>query len=211
MIDFLIDISFKTGIILIPLIFCSIFGWYFLLQSFFFIWEQRKTNKILKQDNFIKALENNNFSKIVKKLEKYESSVYANFIKMLIKNYHSTERHLTIQSRLFIQKNLAKYIQRISSVKFIASLAPLLGLLGTVNGMIATFKIISIYGRSNPILMADGISEALLTTQLGLITAFPLLFIYVLIRNRLMRLQNKMEDILTEINIFKKVETKESN
>jgi hypothetical protein len=62
-----------------------------------------------------------------------------------------------------------------------AKVAPLLGLLGTVTGMVQTFKVITIYGNQNPVLMADGISEALITTQSGLIIAFPLL----LLNNRL--------------------------
>lgn len=62
-----------------------------------------------------------------------------------------------------------------------AKVAPLLGLLGTVTGMVSTFNVITIYGNQNPVLMADGISEALITTQSGLIIAFPLL----LLNNRL--------------------------
>jgi hypothetical protein len=58
-----------------------------------------------------------------------------------------------------------------------AKVAPLLGLLGTVTGMVQTFKVITIYGNQNPVLMADGISEALITTQSGLIIAFPLLLL----------------------------------
>ncbi|MCL2102216.1 MAG: MotA/TolQ/ExbB proton channel family protein [Fibromonadales bacterium] len=62
-----------------------------------------------------------------------------------------------------------------------AKIAPLLGLLGTVTGMVKTFEVITIYGNQNPVLMADGISEALITTQSGLVIAFPLL----LLNNRL--------------------------
>jgi len=58
-----------------------------------------------------------------------------------------------------------------------AKVAPLFGLLGTVTGMVRTFKVITTYGNQNPVLMADGISEALITTQSGLIIAFPLLLI----------------------------------
>jgi len=58
-----------------------------------------------------------------------------------------------------------------------AKVAPLFGLLGTVTGMVRTFKVITIYGNQNPVLMADGISEALITTQSGLIIAFPILLL----------------------------------
>lgn len=58
-----------------------------------------------------------------------------------------------------------------------AAVAPLLGLLGTVTGMIATFDIITIYGTGDPKLLSGGISEALITTQLGLMVAIPTLLI----------------------------------
>ena len=58
-----------------------------------------------------------------------------------------------------------------------AKVAPLLGLLGTVTGMVQTFKVITIYGNQNPVLMADGISEALITTQSGLVIAFPIMLL----------------------------------
>ncbi|MDR2999875.1 MAG: MotA/TolQ/ExbB proton channel family protein [Fibromonadaceae bacterium] len=57
----------------------------------------------------------------------------------------------------------------------LATVAPLLGLLGTVMGMVHTFNTIERFGFGNPALLADGISEALLTTQAGLLVAFPLL------------------------------------
>ncbi|TDO12633.1 outer membrane transport energization protein ExbB [Halomonas ventosae] len=62
-----------------------------------------------------------------------------------------------------------------SLVKLLAGLAPLLGLLGTVTGMIVTFQAITVFGTGDPQRMAGGISQALVTTVLGLITAVPLL------------------------------------
>ena len=56
--------------------------------------------------------------------------------------------------------------------------APLLGLLGTVNGMIQTFQVMTEVGTGDPGMMAGGISVALLTTQFGLIVAVPIMFIH---------------------------------
>jgi len=69
-------------------------------------------------------------------------------------------------------------------IKLFAAVAPLLGLLGTVTGMIATFQSISLFGTGDPKLMADGISQALVTTMLGLCVAIPLLFLYNLVAAR---------------------------
>jgi len=59
----------------------------------------------------------------------------------------------------------------------IASVAPLLGLLGTVTGMISTFDVITQFGTGNPKLLSGGISEALITTMLGLMVAIPALLV----------------------------------
>lgn len=61
-------------------------------------------------------------------------------------------------------------------IKLLAAISPLLGLLGTVTGMIVTFQAISLFGSGDPKLMASGISQALVTTVLGLVMAIPLLF-----------------------------------
>lgn len=64
-----------------------------------------------------------------------------------------------------------------SAILVFAAVAPLLGLLGTVTGMISTFDIITEFGTGDPKLLSGGISEALVTTQLGLIVAIPLLLV----------------------------------
>lgn len=69
-------------------------------------------------------------------------------------------------------------------VKLLAAVAPLLGLLGTVTGMIVTFQSITVFGTGDPKLMAGGISQALVTTVLGLITAVPLLFAQTALASR---------------------------
>lgn len=66
-------------------------------------------------------------------------------------------------------------------IKLLAAVSPLLGLLGTVTGMIITFQSITLFGTSDPKLMAGGISTALMTTVMGLSVAIPLLFAYTFI------------------------------
>ncbi|MFT6985706.1 MAG: biopolymer transport protein ExbB [Psychromonas sp.] len=66
----------------------------------------------------------------------------------------------------------------LSMLKLLAALAPMLGLLGTVTGMIDTFQTITQFGNADPRVMAGGISMALMTTVLGLITAMPLLLLH---------------------------------
>jgi biopolymer transport protein ExbB len=77
-----------------------------------------------------------------------------------------------------ILKSLPKLEKGISTIKIFFSVAPLLGLLGTVTGMIATFQSITLFGTGDPKLMAGGISSALVTTVLGLVCAIPLLLLH---------------------------------
>ncbi len=87
-------------------------------------------------------------------------------------------------------------------IKLLAAVAPLLGLLGTVTGMIGTFQSITLFGTSDPKLMAGGISQALITTVFGLIVAIPLLFSHSLLSSRskalLMILQQKSLGVLAQ-------------
>jgi len=74
-------------------------------------------------------------------------------------------------------------------VRVVSVVAPLMGLLGTVTGMIQTFQAITLFGAGDPKMMAGGISEALVTTMLGLITAAPLVLLYAFLstsRKRIM-------------------------
>jgi biopolymer transport protein ExbB len=71
-----------------------------------------------------------------------------------------------------------------SLLKLLCAVAPLLGLLGTVTGMIVTFQAITQGGGGDSRLMADGISQALVTTVLGLVVAIPLLFLHSLLASR---------------------------
>ena len=79
-------------------------------------------------------------------------------------------------------------------VKFFAAVAPLLGLLGTVIGMIETFQAITLFGTGDPKQMAGGISQALVTTMLGLIVAAPLLGLYTYIAQKVSNLSQVLEE-----------------
>jgi biopolymer transport protein ExbB len=83
--------------------------------------------------------------------------------------------------------------KHLDTLAVIAAVAPLLGLLGTVTGMIRMFEAITRFGTGDPKLLAAGISEALITTEVGLIIAIPLLLIHNFLRNRRNQIQGDME------------------
>ena len=77
-----------------------------------------------------------------------------------------------------VLKEVPKLEGGLNLIKVLAAVSPLLGLLGTVIGMINTFQAITLYGTGDPQIMASGISEALVTTVLGLIAAIPLILLH---------------------------------
>ncbi len=81
----------------------------------------------------------------------------------------------------------------LSMLKLMAALAPMLGLLGTVTGMIETFQVITQFGNSDPKVMAGGISMALVTTVMGLVAAMPLLLAHNFLSSRAEAIKGTLE------------------
>ena len=122
-----------------------------------------------------KELETNNFSddSILGKL----NSIYSQYSGNNPEDLESQLEDILAKATPPLEKNL-------SVIKLLAAVAPLLGLLGTVIGMIETFQAITLFGTGDPKLMAGGISQALVTTMLGLIAAVPLLFVHNILDSR---------------------------
>lgn len=93
-----------------------------------------------------------------------------------------------------VVKEVPKLQRGLSIIKILAVIAPLLGLLGTVTGMIQTFQSITLFGTGDPKLMAGGISQALITTVLGLMAAIPLTFLHALVAGRSRSLVQVLEE-----------------
>jgi biopolymer transport protein ExbB len=96
----------------------------------------------------------------------------------------------------------------ISTIKIMAAVAPLMGLLGTVTGMIGTFQSITLFGTGDPKLMAGGISQALVTTVLGLICAIPLLLMHNMMSGRSKRLIQVLQEQAAGLMAFRWEESK---
>jgi len=110
------------------------------------------------------------------------------------KNVNDSINDLEIKIGEAILKETNNIKKGQSFVKLLAAVTPLLGLLGTVTGMIATFQAITLFGTGDPKLMAGGISTALITTVLGLVTAIPLLFAYTYISSKAEALVSILEE-----------------
>lgn len=102
----------------------------------------------------------------------------AGALNLFMERYFRGKAFLTGQAdQLLLEAAVHRQIQGLyrylPTIMVLAAAAPLLGLLGTVNGMVETFRVIGIYGMGNAQAMASGIKEALITTQAGLLVAIP--------------------------------------
>ncbi len=78
-------------------------------------------------------------------------------------------------------------------IKVVSAVAPLMGLLGTVTGMIKTFQVITLYGAGDPKMMAGGISQALMTTVLGLVVAIPMVLLHTVVSGQSRKIVNILQ------------------
>ena len=151
---------------------------YFIILLFFiglgigahrFIIIRREGDKIKEQLKTDQADESNPIGQLRKTFEQYQNQDIE-----------------TLEMKLdeVVIKSLPTFEKGIGLIRIFASVAPLCGLLGTVLGMINTFQAITLFGTGDPKLMAGGISEALITTTLGLCCAIPLLFVHTFVSSR---------------------------
>ena len=90
-----------------------------------------------------------------------------------------------------------RLMRSLNVIIVLAAITPLLGLLGTVSGMISTFNVISIFGTGNAKAMAGGISEAMITTQSGLLVAIPGFFLGTVLKRRALRLEMRLTEMVS--------------
>ncbi len=93
-----------------------------------------------------------------------------------------------------ILREMPRVERGLSVLAVLGAVAPLLGLLGTVTGMIETFRVITLYGTGDPRLMSAGISEALVTTELGLAVAIPIMLFHTFLSRRANAIIGEMEE-----------------
>ena len=96
-----------------------------------------------------------------------------------------------------ILKEMPALEKNLALLKLLSGVAPLLGLLGTVTGMILTFQAITLFGTGDPKLMAGGISQALITTVLGLVVAIPILLLHSVAATRSREIVQILEEQAT--------------
>ena len=176
-------IVFRGGWVLAPIFILGWFGWFLMIERYGYYFMLRGGN-INGLGGFWRTLKKSDEDVAFKKLERRR---YGYFYALAsdVRRYRGqgpvAVRNAMEETRHRISVSLSRSLRTISTC---AAIAPMLGLLGTVSGMVHTFETIQLFGFGNPVLLADGISEALLTTQAGLLVAFPLMLAYNFLASR---------------------------
>ena len=116
------------------------------------------------------------------------------FLKIYADNKQADVETLELKLAEGILGELPKINRGIALVQVISVVSPLLGLLGTVIGMILTFQAITLFGTGDPKTMAGGISTALMTTVLGLCSAIPTLLLHAIVNGNAKSLIHVLEE-----------------
>ncbi|HPF35646.1 MotA/TolQ/ExbB proton channel family protein [bacterium] len=176
----------QGGWTMIPLIGFSLLMWMFILERW---WSFRRLESSdIKITRAVKAMDEGSYKGV---REGLRARLVRDFLERRA-GEPDVDRRVLQECTLALRHSLK---DRLAAIAVLASVAPLLGLLGTVLGMIETFDVISVFGTGNARAMAGGISVALVTTQSGLIIAIPGLFISGALARRARRLENRLDEV----------------
>ncbi len=115
---------------------------------------------------------------------------FAEVVRGLAASRPHGERAMVAKAREVIGEISHNLRRRLNTIAVVAAAAPLLGLAGTISGIMITFGIISLYGSGNPAMMAGGIARALMITEAALVVALPLLILHDRLHNRAEAIEN---------------------
>ena len=172
---------------MIPLILTSLWMWALIVDRIIYFRRIDRNDVDLKQ-----AVEMLDRDLAPKTSNGLRSRFMANFLK---ERTGSRKVDLGILDLCVIRQR--PYVTRyLAVIGVLAAIAPLFGLLGTVTGMVATFEVIALFGTGNAKAMAGGISEALITTQSGLLVAIPGLFMSAFLMRRARCIQSRLDELV---------------
>ncbi len=181
------------GPIVWPILFIGLFAIFLVIERLVFFARIRavSSDKLIEIIDLIKAGDIKTCLSILKE----NMQVPAYRVIFSVVSCHARDKGLledALQEALL--KELPSLERFLSTLGVLAAIAPMLGLLGTVSGMINTFQTITLFGNSNPRLMSGGISEALITTELGLSIAIPIMLVHHFLERKVDRIIGQIED-----------------
>lgn len=173
------------GVVMVPLVLLSLSMWSLIVERALFFRRLHHKNMNLKT-----ALDHIQHHRMPDPT-RYRGAVSLLVARFLMRrsNDRQLDQFILDETVLTLNRSLTDYL---AVIGVLAAVAPLMGLLGTVTGMIGTFDILSVFGTGNAKGMAGGISEALITTQTGLLVAIPGLYMKGFLDRRARNLQQRI-------------------
>ena len=191
----------KGGFLMIPLIICSILSLAIIIEKFITL----KKNKVIVPE-VTSVVENigstEDISLALKVCEKYPS-VLSSLVKLVLNHKGSSYTLMREELSDSGRQEIRVLEKGLGILETIAAVAPVLGLLGTVVGMIKVFSVISVQGVGEASALSGGISEALITTAVGLSVGIPALIFYNYFTSKAEELILDIENISN--NLLKKI------
>ena len=194
----------KGGPIVYPIIGIFVISLFIVIERIIFL-----LRKKMDADSFIKKInwfiERDKWEECALLCNKFKNKPVASLILSGINNKECSREELESLIQEKILKEIPTLERFLSTLGMLASISPLLGLLGTVTGMINTFHVITYFGTGDPKMMSGGISEALVTTMIGLAVAIPVMLAHNMLLRMVENIISQMEEkSIAFINILEK-------
>ncbi len=172
----------KGGPVMIAIVGFSIIAVAFIIERFTYFRKLRH-DETLFTESFTKLWDNNKIDDIIKLCDSTPGPL-AKVMKAGVVAYRKNPRAIKARMHEVVIYEVPRLERYLSLISVIATIEPMLGLLGTVVGMIRAFTVIALKGTGDPQELAGGISEALITTEAGLIVAIPLIYLHSVLASR---------------------------
>jgi len=183
------------GPIVPPIILLGVAGLFIVIAKIRFLGQvRRNTGKYMTRVNELASKGEWEECEAIVKRHKGEHSPVNHVIEAGLTARHEDRETLESVLQESILRELPRLERGLSPLAVFGAVAPLLGLLGTVTGMIETFNVITVYGTGDPKLMSSGISEALVTTEVGLVIAIPIILVHNFLSRRVDAIVAEMEE-----------------
>ncbi len=190
--DSLVEYFDKGGPVMWPLLLCSIVALGFMIERFWH-YHRASIDTPAFLDKMRKVIKKGRIKEAIKICEAYRGPI-ASILKAGLLKYDRGREEIEKAIEFSGGLELSRLERGLVVLVSVANIAPLMGFLGTVTGMIGAFWAIAKAGLNNPALVAIGISEALITTATGLIIAIPVLASYNYFSSRVSKMVLEMEE-----------------
>ncbi|WP_293445801.1 MotA/TolQ/ExbB proton channel family protein [Persephonella sp.] len=198
--EYIIQIFQKGGPLMYPLLFLGVLSVAFIIERLYSL-SFRKTFPVKKIEEISFYIQEKRFPEaitIAKNTNSIATAMIAGLLEAYIKGRKTQDQLKTVAEEI-ARAEIPKLEGYVNAIGAIAAIAPLLGFLGTVTGMIQVFEALSVEGLSNPEVLSSGISQALITTAFGLSIAIPSLAAYWYFRSKLSFVVSQLENLATEL------------